>query len=74
MLRTMREHQLRIDDDHAAAVDCLLLLADAGARWNEYDHALDLLEDAELAGGALPAAYELKRMAWEDHADRALAR
>jgi hypothetical protein len=38
----MHEHQLRIDQDHAAALDILLLLADAGARWREYDHALDL--------------------------------
>jgi len=69
----MNEHQLRMDDDHAAALDCLLLLADAGARWNEYEHALDLLEEVELAVGSLPPSYELKRLAWEDSADRALA-
>jgi hypothetical protein len=70
----MQEQQLRIDHDHAAAVDILLLLADAGARWNEFDHALDLLDDAESAGGPLTPAYELKRRHWALSADRALAR
>jgi hypothetical protein len=74
MLPRMPEHQLRITDDHAAALDCLLLLADAGARWKEFEHALDLLDQAELAGGALSPEYELKRVSWELSADRALAR
>jgi hypothetical protein len=70
----MHEHQLRVDDDRAAALDILLLLADAGARWSEYDHALDLLEEAEHAAGGLPPEYALKRVSWELSADRALAR
>ena len=70
----MYEHQLRIDDDHAAALDCLLLLADAGARWNELEHALDLLEEVEAAAGSLPPEYARKRESWELSADRALAR
>jgi hypothetical protein len=70
----MHEHRLRIDSDHAAALDILLLLADAGARWNEYDHALDLLDEVEHAIGALPPEYALKRVSWELSADRALAR
>jgi hypothetical protein len=70
----MHEHQLRIDEDHAAALDCLLLLADAGARWNEYEHALDLLDEVELVTGSLSPEYELKRLNWELSADRALAR
>jgi hypothetical protein len=73
MLPRMHEHQLRIDDDHAAALDCLLLLADAGARWKEYEHALDLLDEVELAVGGLTPEYELKRASWELSADRALA-
>ena len=43
MLRRMLDHQPRIDDDHAAALDILLLLADAEARWRDYERALDLL-------------------------------
>jgi hypothetical protein len=70
----MHEHQLRIDPDHAAALDILLLLADAGARWDEYDHALDLLDQVEHAAGGLSAEYALKRATWEMSADRALAR
>ena len=69
----MHEHKLRIDDDHAAALDTLLLLADAGARWNEYDHALDLLDEVEVAAGGLSPEYEMKRLSWTLSADRALA-
>jgi hypothetical protein len=69
----MHEHYPRVDSDHAAALDILLLLADAGARWKEYDHALDLLDDVEAAAGGLSAEYELKRLNWELSADRALA-
>jgi hypothetical protein len=70
----MHEHKLRIEADHAAALDILLLLADAGARWNEYEHALDLLDQAEDAAGGLSPEYALKRRDWELSADRALAR
>jgi hypothetical protein len=70
----MHEHRLRIDPDHAAALDILLLLAEAGARWREYEHALDLLATAEAAAGGLSPEYELKRAGWELSADRALAR
>jgi hypothetical protein len=69
----MNEHHLRIDDDRAAALDILLLLADAGARWNEYDRALDLLDEVVHAVGVLPPEYALKRVSWELSADRALA-
>jgi hypothetical protein len=68
----MHEHKLRVDADRAAALDILLLLADAGARWREYDHALDLLDEAEAAAGCLSPEYELKRVSWELSADRAL--
>jgi hypothetical protein len=69
----MHEPHLRIGPDHAAALDILLLLADAGARWKEYDHALDLLEEVEAVIGGLSPEYELKRIDWELSADRALA-
>jgi hypothetical protein len=69
----MHQHRQRIDEDHAAALDILLLLADAGARWKEYDHALDLLDEAEAAAGGLSPEYALKRVNWELSANRALA-
>lgn len=61
----MQEHEVRVDYEHAAAIDTLLLLADAGAGWREYDHALGLLAQAEEAAGALPPEYELKRQIWK---------
>jgi hypothetical protein len=66
----MHEHQLRIDEDHAAARDILLLLADAEARWNDYGRALELLGEAEDAGCILSPEYRMKRHTW----DAALAR
>jgi hypothetical protein len=69
----MYEHHLRLDPDHVAALDILLLLADAGARWQEYERALDLLEEVEAVAGRLSPEYELKRLDWELSADRALA-
>jgi hypothetical protein len=66
----MHEHQLRIDDDRAAALDILLLLADAEARWKQYERALDLLFEAEDAGCVLSPEYRMKRHSW----DAALAR
>ncbi len=61
----MHRHQLRIDDDRAAALDILLVLADAEARWHEYGRALDLLEQAEGAGCVLTPEYRLKRNSWD---------
>ena len=65
MLRRMQEHQLRIEDDHAAALDILLLLADAEARWNEPERALQLLAEAEDAGCTLSPEYRMKRHLWD---------
>jgi hypothetical protein len=65
MLHPMQEHQLRIDDDRAAALDILLLLADAEARWRQYDRALDLLCEAEDAGCILSPEYRMKRRSWD---------
>jgi hypothetical protein len=61
----MHEHQLQIDDDRAAALDILLLLADAEARWKQYERALDLLFEAEEAGCILPPEYRMKRHLWD---------
>jgi hypothetical protein len=65
MLRAMREHQLGMDEDRAAALDILLLLADAGARWGELERALDLLNEAEAAGYVLSPEYRMKRHLWD---------
>jgi hypothetical protein len=68
MLRVMNEAWLRIDDDREAALDILLLLADAEARWQQFERALDLLIEAEDAGCVLSSEYQMKRRFW----DRAL--
>ena len=65
MLRPMYEHMLRPDDDRAAALDILLLLADAEARWSDYERALDLLDEAEDAGCILTPEYQMKRHTWD---------
>src|SRR3954447_5426193 len=65
MLRAMQEHPLRIAEDRAAAREILLLLADAEARWREYERALDLLQEAEAAGCVLSPEYRLKRHSWD---------
>jgi len=61
----MHEPQAVIDHDRAAALDILLLLADAEARWKQYERALDLLLEAEAAGCVLSPAYRLKRHCWD---------
>jgi hypothetical protein len=66
----MHKHELQTDHDKAAALDILLLLADAEARWRHYDRALDLLNEAEGAGCVLSPEYRMKRHSW----DAALAR
>jgi hypothetical protein len=65
MLRAMQEHPLRIDEDRAAAREILLLLADAEARWRQYERALDLLNAAEDAGCVLSHQYRMKRHLWD---------
>lgn len=66
----MHEHQPHTDPDREAALDILLLLADAEARWRQYERALDLLIEAEDAGCVLTPEYRMKRHSW----DAALAR
>jgi hypothetical protein len=65
MLPTMHEHRAQIDHDRAAALDILLLLADAEARWKQYERALDLLLEAEDAGCILPPEFRMKRHLWD---------
>jgi hypothetical protein len=50
--------------ERQAAFDVLLLMADADARWWDYDSAVRLLDHAEDAAGELPLEYQLKRDRW----------
>ena len=50
--------------ERQAAFDVLLLMADADARWWDYDNAVRLLDHAEDAAGELPLEYQLKRDRW----------
>ncbi len=61
----MHQHPLRAEEDHAAAIDVLLLLADAEARWANHERAIDLLELAEDAGCTLAPEYRMKRHLWD---------
>ena len=61
----MQEHKLRNDEDHLAALDILLLLADAEARWSNPNRALELLDHAEHAGCILSPEYRMKRHLWD---------
>jgi hypothetical protein len=60
----MQEHLLVSDHEREAALDVLLLLADSHAADHRYRRALDLLDHAEAAAGALPAEYAMKRLRW----------
>ena len=50
--------------EREAALEVLLLLADADARWWDYASAVRLLDGAREAAGGLPMEYELKRARW----------
>jgi hypothetical protein len=52
------------DPGRQAAIDVLLLMADADARWGEYRHAVSLLDSVEEIVGELPVEYALKRDRW----------
>lgn len=65
----MNEQPARLDDDQSAALDLILLFADERARWEEFEPALDLLDDFEAMGYALSPEYSMKRRVWERAAD-----
>ncbi|HKP89858.1 MAG TPA: hypothetical protein VJT75_07755 [Thermoleophilaceae bacterium] len=56
--------QVNLDEGRQAALEVMLLMADADARWWNYDGAVALLDSAQAAVGFLPADYELKRARW----------
>jgi hypothetical protein len=49
------------DPGHRDAVDTLLVMAEAEARWGESRRALELLANVERIVGALPVQYERMR-------------
>lgn len=51
-------------DDRQAALEVLLLMADADARWWDYGSAVRLLDHAAESGSEIPPEYELKRARW----------
>ena len=55
---------IQLDEGHRAALEVMLLMADADARWWNYEGAVALLDSAANAVGDLPADYELKRARW----------
>jgi hypothetical protein len=52
------------DPGRQAAIEVLLLMADADARWGEYRHAVSLLDSVEEIVGELLPEYALKRERW----------
>lgn len=50
--------------ERQAAFEVLLLMADADARWWDYENAVRLLDHAQEAAGELPLEYQLKRDRW----------
>jgi hypothetical protein len=53
------------DPGRQAAIEVLLLMADADARWGEYRHAVSLLDSVEEIVGELPPEYAVKRGRWK---------
>jgi hypothetical protein len=60
---------IQLDEGRQAALEVMLLMADADARWWNYDGAVALLDSAEAAVGNLPADYEFKRARWRRLSD-----
>ena len=52
------------DSGRRAALEIMLLLADADARWGDYRSAVSLLDTADQVAGELPDEYAVKRARW----------
>jgi hypothetical protein len=52
------------DPGRQAAIEVLLLMADADARWGDYRHAVSLLDSVEEIVGELPVEYAIKHQRW----------
>ncbi len=55
-----------LDPEHREAIDTLLVMAEAEARWDEPRRAAELLDNVERIVGVLPAAYERMRSRCQD--------
>jgi hypothetical protein len=53
-----------LSESRRAALEVMLLLAEADARWWNYQGAVDLIDAAARSAGGLPPEYELKRARW----------
>lgn len=53
-----------LSDSRRAALEVMLLMAEADARWWDYEGAVNLLDAAARSAGGLPPEYELKRARW----------
>jgi hypothetical protein len=47
-----------------AALDVMLVMADADARWGDYRSAVRVLDSVTATGGTLPSDYQLRRTRW----------
>lgn len=54
------------DPEHREAIDTLLVMAEAEARWHEPRRAAELLDNVERIVGRLPPAYERMRSRCQD--------
>ena len=52
------------DSARRAALEVMLLLADADAHWGDYRSAVWLLDTAAQVAGGLPDEYAVKRARW----------
>jgi hypothetical protein len=54
------------DPEHREAIDTLLVMAEAEARWHEPRRAAELLDSVEQIVGVLPPSYERMRSRCQD--------
>jgi hypothetical protein len=59
------------DPGHREAVDTLLVMAEAEARWGESRRAVELLDNVERIVGELPPPYQLMRRRCDGRDDAA---
>ena len=58
----LEEHELSAGQE--VALDVLLVMADADARWGDYASAVRVLDSVTATFGALPPEYSVRRTRW----------